>query len=196
MEWFIADLHLNHANIIKYDSRPFADLEEMRATLLDNINRAVVADDTLFVLGDVALGKDPHHTAKEFFDEVVCKNRVLIFGNHDEKLRKDDYWKNIFCDAYEILNTKIRHQRITMHHFAQRTWLRQHHGAWCLSAHSHGSLYEALPRAISGGLLLDVGCNVHGYKPLSFEDIQAIMNWKREQIEFQYAPDHHTRNTP
>ena len=34
--WFIADLHLGHANVIKYSKRPFSDVHEMNETLIHN----------------------------------------------------------------------------------------------------------------------------------------------------------------
>ena len=31
--YYIADLHIGHANVIKFDSRPFADLNEMHTAI-------------------------------------------------------------------------------------------------------------------------------------------------------------------
>lgn len=37
--YYIADLHLGHANIIQFDNRPFAGLTEMHDTILNNWNK-------------------------------------------------------------------------------------------------------------------------------------------------------------
>ncbi len=55
--WFTADLHLGHRNIIDYCDRPFADVDAMNRALIDNWNHAVAEDDTVWVVGDFALGK-------------------------------------------------------------------------------------------------------------------------------------------
>lgn len=52
MNYYIADLHLGHANVIGYDNRPFADVSEMDEALIRNWNNTVTAMDTVYVLGD------------------------------------------------------------------------------------------------------------------------------------------------
>ena len=36
MNYYIADLHIGHANAIKFDGRPFADVNEMNNTIIEN----------------------------------------------------------------------------------------------------------------------------------------------------------------
>lgn len=78
MNYLISDLHLNHANIIKYCGRPFRNVEEMNATLVGNWNRVVKEDDTVFFLGDLAFGRDPLSWLEELNGHIV-----LIKGSHD-----------------------------------------------------------------------------------------------------------------
>ena len=54
--WFTADLHLGHRNIIEYAGRPFGGVEEMNRTLIARWNEVVAGGDTVWVLGDFALG--------------------------------------------------------------------------------------------------------------------------------------------
>ena len=51
--FFIADTHFGHANVIKFCARPFASVEEMDETLIENWNAKVKGCDTVFVLGDM-----------------------------------------------------------------------------------------------------------------------------------------------
>lgn len=53
--WIIADTHLGHANIIDYASRPFENVEQMNKVLIDNWNKVVGQNDTVYMLGDFAL---------------------------------------------------------------------------------------------------------------------------------------------
>ena len=41
MLWFTSDLHLGHANIIKYANRPYKDVPEMNEALINNFNALV-----------------------------------------------------------------------------------------------------------------------------------------------------------
>ena len=55
--WFTADLHLGHRNIIDYCHRPFTDVDAMNRALIDNWNETVTENDTVWILGDFALGR-------------------------------------------------------------------------------------------------------------------------------------------
>ena len=78
--WFTADLHLGHANIIRYCSRPFEGAAEMDATLLGAINHSVQPGDTLWILGDFSCrGRSPAH----YREQINCRDVRLILGNHD-----------------------------------------------------------------------------------------------------------------
>lgn len=55
--FFTSDTHFNHAKVIKYCARPFASVEEMNRELLSRWNAVVGPEDTIFHLGDFAMGK-------------------------------------------------------------------------------------------------------------------------------------------
>ncbi|MFT4656920.1 MAG: calcineurin-like phosphoesterase family protein [Candidatus Aldehydirespiratoraceae bacterium] len=78
--WFTADLHFGHHNIIEYCSRPFADVDHMNRRLIDNWNAVVGAADTVWVLGDFALGKITETLA---LTTQLSGRKILVAGNHD-----------------------------------------------------------------------------------------------------------------
>ena len=80
--WLWSDLHLHHANIIDYCSRPFGSVEEMDATLFSAWETTVGPADTVICAGDVALGKalDPPRRARL---DALPGRKVLVVGNHD-----------------------------------------------------------------------------------------------------------------
>ena len=49
MNYYISDLHIGHANVIRYDHRPFSDLNEMHETIITNWNRAVTPSNAHFL---------------------------------------------------------------------------------------------------------------------------------------------------
>jgi calcineurin-like phosphoesterase family protein len=80
--FYISDLHFGHANVIKFDKRPFATIEEMDTALIRNWNEAVRKNDNIYILGDFCWGKS------EQWVELLSQlrgNKYLIAGNHDIK---------------------------------------------------------------------------------------------------------------
>ena len=55
MNYYISDLHLFHSHVIKFDERPFNNIEEMNETILKNWNNKITNGDTVYILGDIAL---------------------------------------------------------------------------------------------------------------------------------------------
>lgn len=78
--WFTADLHLGHRNIIRYTNRPFTEVEAMNDGLLRRWNDTVGVDDTVWVLGDVALGRIAETLP---LVGTLAGRKVLVAGNHD-----------------------------------------------------------------------------------------------------------------
>jgi calcineurin-like phosphoesterase family protein len=55
--FWTADLHLGHANIIRYSGRPFTSVDAMDQALIARWNDTVRNGDEVWVLGDVAMGR-------------------------------------------------------------------------------------------------------------------------------------------
>jgi len=78
--WCTADLHLGHANIIRYCHRPFADVATMDAAIVGAWNRLVGPDDEVWVLGDFALGTLAESLPR---GRLLHGTKHLVVGNHD-----------------------------------------------------------------------------------------------------------------
>ena len=94
--WLVSDTHFFHANIAEYCSRP----DGWQNLILENWNRFILPGDTVFHLGDLALGKKENLQA---LAPLLNGNLFLMRGNHDRcgsafyeslgiKLVKDPYW--------------------------------------------------------------------------------------------------------
>lgn len=57
MNFYIADTHFGHSNILRFDHRPFADVYQMEETMVMLWNAAVRKNDTVYILGDFCWGK-------------------------------------------------------------------------------------------------------------------------------------------
>jgi calcineurin-like phosphoesterase family protein len=83
MDFFTADTHFGHANIIRYCHRPFASVEEMNAALVARWNGQVGPRDTVYHLGDFALGPK---ALWPYFRRQLHGKIVFVLGNHDAPL--------------------------------------------------------------------------------------------------------------
>ena len=93
--YFIADTHFSEENIMRYENRPFQDVEDMNHVLIANWNEIVKEDDIVYVLGD--FGADGQETV---FLSQLNGVKYLVKGNHDTKL--NDYYRNAgFLEVYD-----------------------------------------------------------------------------------------------
>ena len=79
---YIADLHLEHTNVIRFDGRPFDNVSEMDEKLINNWNGVVTNNDTVYILGDLLWLKESEWPA---WISRLKGRKVLIRGNHDPK---------------------------------------------------------------------------------------------------------------
>lgn len=174
--WFTADTHFGHANIIKYSKRPFSDVNEMDAILINNWNKVVQPEDYVYHLGDFSF-RDT-----EYYFNRLNGIIILVEGNHDKITYRN---KELFYKYYQgLLEINISGQEIVLCHYAMKVWNKSHWGAWHLYGHSHGSLPDD-PNSLS----FDVGVDCHNYRPISFAEVGKIMTKKH------FVPiDHHTGN--
>jgi len=89
--WFTADMHLGHANIIKYCDRPFSSLEEMNRILIRNWNARVKPEDIVFHIGDFCFKNTPGGKKGEGvpisardWEKQLNGKIIHIKGNHDK----------------------------------------------------------------------------------------------------------------
>lgn len=175
--WFTSDTHFSHKNIIEYQGRSFSSVEDMNRGLIANWNSVVKKNDIVYHLGDFSLGGT-------FLEHFYRLNGIihLIEGNHDNQASKH---KEKFASYSNLKEISVNGQRITLCHYAMRTWNKQGKKAWSLYGHSHSNLPDD-PNALS----IDVGVDCHNYFPISFEQVQRIMNKKT------FKPvDHHNERT-
>lgn len=110
--WFTSDTHFCHRNIIKYEDRPFTDVEQMNSEIIHRWNEVVAPEDTVYHLGDVALGP-----AERFYPLVAALNgrKILIRGNHDGH-SKEWYIARGFAGVYPSLMLYVNGRRILLTH--------------------------------------------------------------------------------
>jgi calcineurin-like phosphoesterase family protein len=83
--WVWSDLHLFHANVIRYCQRPYEDVAEMNQALLDNCLTRVGPLDILVFGGDITMG-DVSLT-NDLLRKIPAY-KINVLGNHDLAKRK------------------------------------------------------------------------------------------------------------
>lgn len=177
--FFTADLHLGHANIIKYSKRPFVradgspDVDLMDNTIIHNWNAMVGKDDAVWCLGDIFMGV---RVPDDYFDRLNGQIH-LIQGNHDKKALSI---KGRFASVQKVAEVTVREGDTTLNlflsHYAHRVWNRSHHGVIHLYGHSHGSLPDD-PNSLS----FDAGVDCWNFFPFGVREIKeriAKKTWK------------------
>jgi calcineurin-like phosphoesterase family protein len=180
--WFTSDTHYDHANIIKYSKRPFADVEEMNEALVVAWNAVVRPGDTVYHLGDFGCVKDPARAGR--FASRLMGDKYLVWGNHDRKLRSRREFTDHWVQCFDLHEDVFAGQRAVLCHYAMRTWNASHRGSYQLHGHSHGSLPK-----LPGYRQLDVGVDCWNYAPVSFDEIHRQLS----TVQFA-APDRHGRD--
>lgn len=114
--WFTADLHLGHANIIEYSSRPFDSVDAMNRALIARWNEVVADDDEVWMLGGFALGKIADTLA---LVAELTGRKVLLTGNHDRSWpghgRRAEGWEERYLEASISLTICSRRRRLAIH---------------------------------------------------------------------------------
>jgi len=95
--FFIADLHLGHKNILKYENRPFSNIYNQDVAIINNWNKVVKKEHYVYVLGDVCF------YPKDKTRDIITKlngRKILIMGNHD-KGHSIKYWQDV---GFEVVS--------------------------------------------------------------------------------------------
>ncbi len=173
MNWFSADYHLGHSNIIKYCNRPFKNTAEMDDYIIKVLKQVSKPGDKLYYLGDLTFKEK---IARGFFREFEYLEIHYIIGNHDNskvlKLAEENC-----ASVSQIKHIKLNNQPLTLCHYAMRVWPKSHFNAWQLYGHSHGRLQPL-------GKQYDVGVDNNQFIPRSFEEIKEIMKSQPNNINY------------
>lgn len=168
MKYYTSDLHLFHNNIIKYEDRPFNNVEEMNDYIIYKWNSKVKPTDEVYILGDFAFcsGKQ----ANELLSKLNGK-KYLIKGNHDSFLKDKDFDKSNFEWIRDYTTIKDNKRKVVLFHYPIAVWDCQHHDSIHLYGHvhsnkdNHHSLLFKLENAYN------VGIDVCDFEPKTLEEL-------------------------
>jgi len=159
----IADLHLGHANIIRYCSRPFlgSDVAEMDTVLIRNWNFVVGPTSRVYFIGDLRYGREAlpaHDYLKQLKGDIS-----FVLGNHDddemggEKTRVIDYDGVRFLLVHDPADAPTGFD------------------GWVIHGHHHNNDLRAYPFINPTSRHVNVSAEVIGYVPISLREICSLI---------------------
>lgn len=134
---YIADWHYGHKNSITFDNRPFLTVDEMNATLIQNWNKAVGPEDTIYILGDM-FWCGAMAAVKVL--EILNGAKILVRGNHDHQ--KSLEFKQYFDQIADYLEVEDDGRRVVLCHYPIPCFKNNGYGWFHLHGHVHLS-FEA-----------------------------------------------------
>ena len=151
--FFTGDTHFGDPRALRFDHRPFPDLAAHDAGLIAAWNAAVGASDTVWHLGDFALGPDDARIA-QILAALNGEKHLLVGNNDGPGTLAASGWASVRHYAEIVVDERP----LVPCHYAFRTWNGIGRGALNLHGHSHGKL-TPVPRQY------DVGVDAMGFAP-------------------------------
>lgn len=167
--FYIADLHLEHTNVLRFDPRPFRNTQEMFHVMKQNWNQRITDNDTVYILGDFIWAKEPQWAG------IVSQfngKKILIRGNHDPKEYSKECRK-LFVDIRDMLEITDSGKHVIMSHYPIPCYKGDYNpDCYMLYGHVHNTreaeytreMRNMIRQRINGtrgeplGQLLHVGC--------------------------------------
>lgn len=127
--FYIADMHFGHKNILSYDNRPFRDIEEHDAALIEKWNSVVSEDDRVYILGDVSWYNAEKTSG---IMESLNGTKYLICGNHDKKYLNDKRFTKCFHEIAHYKEYRMSDGKLL---------ILSHYPIPCFNGHFQGNVH-------------------------------------------------------
>ena len=171
-EFWTADLHLGHANIIKYCNRPFKNIDHMNDRLISEINMRCKEGDVLYHLGDFCFrgnerGAKCSLTRAEEYQNRINPKIVHFIGNHD----RNNFVKGSIIGCFMIVGP----YQVWAQHIPP--WEARYKCAYLpggVTAYLCGHVHEkwkVAEHGFYGKPVINVGCDVWGYRPIKKSEL-------------------------
>jgi len=174
--WITSDTHFWHKNILKYqpNERPYDNVRQMNAVLIQNWNAVVKPEDEIYHLGD--FGFCNVNQTVEILEQLNGK-KFFIFGNHDSQMRDKKVLPFFqWMKDYHELKMPNHKGSIPLCHYPMFSWNRMHYGVPHFYGHTHGSI----PYVHHKGMSRDVGSDTNLCTPYNVNALLTEMKTIRD----------------
>lgn len=173
MDYIISDTHFNHTNILRFEKRPFQNVNEMNEFMIASWNDKITHKDRVFLLGDVIFTRK-RDVVIDLLSNLNGKI-IIILGNHDKVLYKM-FIKNQYRDlngriyiAGQIYEPKVQFQnqnnyeKVVLSHYPIYSWNARYHGRKHFYGHVHSNSINLIEN------MFNVSADVLDFTPQTFD---------------------------
>lgn len=169
---FAADLHLGHENIIELCKRPFADVDEMDAGIIEKWNSKVKKNDIVYLIGDVVWDKKK----VAYYMEQLSGRKILLAGNHDSTWIKREECQEYFERIIPYLEVNLNGHPITMCHYPMLEWKASREETkrklgYLIHGHIHNRIADEYRQLFLQFNALNAGVDINSFEPVTFEEL-------------------------
>ena len=174
-DYFIADTHFGHRNILEISKRPFRCLAEFHSSVCQNWNNTVRDRDRVYMLGDMFYNAD-NDEAEEILKQLKGKI-ILIVGNHDRWWMKEKRLLKYFHEIHHLLQitTKVEGNKyvdVILCHYPMLEWNHYFRNSYHIFGHIHNTLNEPQTQYIRNQpRMLNAGVDINGFKPVTLVEL-------------------------
>lgn len=204
--FFTSDWHLGHENALKFDERPFKDLNDMHETLIRRYNATVPTYGVCYFVGDMGNKTEDIRKVINRLNGI----KILILGNHDHGVN------TMYNCGFDVVlynaTLYIAKERVTISHcplvglFREDTsqmksasknenwhgesrakhlqFAMKNEGQFHLHGHIHSRENKSQSKKILGRQY-DIGCVANKYTPVSTSTIESwiMKTLQKEKLE-------------
>ena len=172
--FFTADLHFGHKEIIDFCNRPFENVADMNNALIDNWNARIGNKDHVYVVGDVYYGGRDGAGVDEAIEIVKQLNGILhlVAGNHDFPYLKNMEYHYLFADVDQIRYLKHGDEHIFLCHYPMAEWSGYFRGSWHIYGHVHNAKNTAYEYMKNQERALNAGVDICDFMPVTFDELK------------------------
>jgi calcineurin-like phosphoesterase family protein len=168
MNLYISDLHFGHSNVINFDHRPFADVNEMDYALIELWNSRVQKDDDVYIVGDFCFRSEK---TPDWYLKKLSGHKHLVIGNHDGKMLEDSKAMSYFESVDKMMHVSDGDKQICLCHFPLAEWNRASHGSWHIYGHIHNRKEDTYQFMKTKERALNAAACINNYTPASMNEL-------------------------
>lgn len=181
--FFTSDLHFFHEGILKFCNRPFESVAHQTEELIKRWNEVVPEDGVVWHLGDLCWTGNVDVVAD--LNHRLNGQINLVMGNHDYNNKLDRYvFKEMFglnngiiTDVANIIVRKDDDRQLYCCHYPLLYWPAN---TIMLHGHVHSGPNSTASEIVPfHPLRYDVGCDNNDYYPISYIELEEIINKQR-----------------
>lgn len=165
--FYISDTHFAHRRIIEFepDKRPFNTIDAHDKVMIDNWNKHVREDDTVYHLGDVCF--QPATKLDEIMPQLNGR-KFLVPGNHD--LAPTEEYLKYFDKITAVLED--RKNKILFSHYPVHPSQLEYRYEFNVHGHCHS--YE-----LDDPRYINISCEHTGLAPIEQKDLLEIVRERK-----------------